>query len=403
MAYLKSLPRKGKIILAPEGILDVASGQLLKGRAVAIKDGIIEDLIKKEETARLVENQGYEHEELTGLILMPGLIDCHVHLALDGIDTLKTISRWEDRPAMFKQVIQALINTLSYGVVAIRDGGDKPCFNLEFPPKASNIPSPLVQASGYAVRRKGCYGTFLGEGAEELEGFKAQIRELKGMGVSQIKVVVSGLVSFNQYGNVGKIQFTLAELTKMVELAHELDLKVMAHVNSDPAVRLSVEAGVDSVEHGCFVSQETLELMAERGTAWIPTLVPFYVQLQEPWRSTHSAEQLKVIAKTYCSQRKQLAQAAAMGVRLGVGTDAGAKGVYHGKSYYTELELFKKAGLSNRSILQAATVEAARIIGLEGTLGQIKPGYLPYFIAVTHNPLEKLEALKEVEIVTYLS
>lgn len=401
MAYLKSISKEEKLILRPQGFVDVAAGRVLAGQGVAIKRGKVVGLIHEQEITSLVENQGYRIEELPRLFLMPGLIDCHVHLALDGIDTLKAIDRWEERPAMVQQVTQALINNLTHGVVAIRDGGDKPCYNLELPPQIP-VPSPLVQASGYAVRRQGYYGTFLGPGGQWLKDFKVQVKELQKMGAKQLKVTVSGVVSFSQYGHVGKIQFTLEELTQIVRLAHELGMKVMAHVNSDRGVRLAAEAGVDSVEHGCFVTDETLDFMAQRGTAWIPTLVPFYAQITEPWLSTQTPEQVETITKTLRNHQEQLARAKALGVLLGVGTDAGAKGVYHGKSYYTELKLFQKAGLSNQAILKAATVDGARIIGLEGLLGEIKPGALPYFIAVTHNPLEKLETLQEVQWVTYL-
>lgn len=401
MAVL-TLASSENYILLPGGILDISSGCLITDKAVVIKEGRINELVEKSEIGELTRRGKFKIIDLQGLVLLPGLVDCHVHLAIDGTGFQKAMCRWENDEAMAENISQSIRAYLQHGIVAVRDGGDKECIGLKARDQFPNEPSPIVRASGFAIRKEGYYGSFLGEGIKEIAEVKTRIKKLIQLGVNQIKVLVSGIVSFKEYAKVGAIQFTLQELKTIVEISHNYGLKVMAHASSDHAVRTAIEAGVDSIEHGYFSSEASLELMAERGIPWVPTVVPVYMQTLEPWKHAFSSEQFNIIERTYKLQLERIAKAASLGVMLGIGTDAGAAGVMHGESYFQELKLFKAAGLPNLAILQAAILNGAKIIGLENELGAIRPGKKPLLIAVSENPLKSPQALQHVELMICL-
>jgi len=391
-----TVKKERELLLIPDAIIDVTGGDVLRNKALLISKGRIKELFSLDAAYRLAEREKIESISLAGITLMPGLIDCHVHFALDGVDFHQALERWDNEVLLNAQVSKAAANFLSYGVTTVRDGGDKECIGLRVRDsiKKGNFPGPLVNASGYVLRKDGYYGTFLGAGIKSIDEGKEQIKELSDLGVDQIKIAVSGIVSFHKFGKVGPVQFTLEELSALVQESHDRGLKVMAHASSDQAVRISVLAGVDSIEHGYFISESTLELMAKKKTAWVPTVVPLALLTEEPQRKLRAPEEIEILEKTYRPHLDMIKKAQTMGVLLGIGTDAGAIGVEHGASYYHEVRLFHQAGLSNLSCLQAATCQAAKIAGREGELGEITPGKIPRLTGFMGNPLNNLTVLK---------
>lgn len=322
--------------------------------------------------------------ELPGCTVLPGLVDCHVHLGLGGKESLA----------------ERLASYPAHGILAVRDGGDAGGLGLAAACRVAGgeLEVPLVIACGRALFKKGGYGSLLGRGVEATE-LEAAVGVLAREGAQQIKVLVSGLVSFKEYGRVGPPQLGLAELRRIVMRARAYGLKVMAHASGEEAVRLAVEAGVDSVEHGYFLTRELLWRMAERGVAWVPTVVPVAAQLKEGLRERYGPRERGVIARTVGRQLEMIALAREAGVVLGVGTDAGAAGVAHGKSFLEEILLYRKAGLSPADILTAATAGGAATLGLEHLLGYLAPGRPAYLVAVEGNPFTDLEALGRVKCI----
>ncbi|AEG16764.1 amidohydrolase [Desulfofundulus kuznetsovii DSM 6115] len=338
--------------------------------------------------------------ELPGCTVIPGLIDCHVHLALDGRDFSRARQQWTARGELLERVKADLTNTLERGIVAVRDGGDRAGIGLEVKQLVitGRLAGPLVLACGHALHRQGKYGSFLGPGLTPAELEKA-VDSLARQGVDHLKVLVSGIVSFSQYGRVDAPQFTRDELQRIVYRARSRGLRIMAHASGDDAVRLAVEAGVDSIEHGYFISEESLHRMAARGIAWVPTVIPVAGQVRGKWRVQYTAREVEVITRTWRRQVEMIKKALEMGVTLGVGTDAGATGVCHGQGFLEELLLYRKAGLSPADILLAATRNGAAILGLEHLLGRIEPGRPAFLVAVEGNPWEDISTLAKVKYV----
>jgi len=352
---------------------------------VHIADGKIEQI--EEDNDQLIPPIGHKNYRVIGgdhLTIIPCFIDCHVHLALDGVNS--SLEKQRMNPQLLKDGLQdRLFSYLIHGIAAVRDGGDREGIGVACRDMVERmeLKGPLVMASGKALRKNGGYGSFLGPGLAPGE-FAQIIKRYALEGINQVKVLVSGIVSFKEYGRVGSVQFDLKELSQIVQIAGDYGLKVMAHASSDEAVRLCIEAGVHSVEHGYFVSEESLMAMAEKGVALVPTVVPVAVQNQLRPDGRYTKDQL-VIEQTYRRQLRMIRRAQQLGVIIGVGTDAGAAGVQHGAGYWQELQLFREAGLTTEEILTAATRNAAYIAGLEDTMGLIAPGRPAYLLVVDND------------------
>lgn len=337
--------------------------------------------------------------DLRDYTLLPGLVDCHVHLALDGKDFQGSLDLWKQKDLLEQRIAGDLARTLSRGIMAVRDGGDREGIGLSVRNSVAmgTMPGPRIKAAGTALGKKGKYGSFLCPGlVGEKPGEAA--KELASRGVDHVKVLVSGVVSFRNYRQVGSLQFSMGELEEIVTAAHGCGIRVMAHASSDEAVLMAVRAGVDSLEHGYFLSEQSLELLAKTGIPWIPTLAPVAGQAGERAGDQRSPGENEVIKKTYHRQQRMVKKAAGLGVRIGVGSDAGASGVLHGEGYMEEILLLEEAGLTRAEILRAATSTGAFILGLEKEMGTVRPGLKPLLIAVRGNPLENLNALKNVEL-----
>ncbi len=338
-----------------------------------------------------------------GLTLMPSLIDAHVHLALDGVSFKDSVSRWDNEEALQSRIIKELQAAAAAGIGAIRDGGD--CRNINLSARdnldeerLSGILKPRIISTGEAVRSENAYGSFLGRGYSKPVEIPAYIEALHAAGVDQVKVIASGLVSFNEYGRVeGKIPAP-EELEAVVFHARRLGLKVMAHASSDAAVKRAVQAGVDSIEHGYYAEKDTLQMMAENQVAWVPTIAPVAAGAANSLFNDEVSRGSGLIEKICEEHIEKLRFALHSGVILGAGSDAGAPGVKHGAGLIAEMSMYARGALANRSILKAATAANAQILGLDGDIGTIRCGLKPELIAVRGNPLHDLATLKQVQM-----
>lgn len=379
-------------------LIDGTGGSPVENVSISIKKGIIRHISPDCGTPSRTSRDVTEID-CSNLTILPGLIDCHVHLALDGINFGGSLERWDDEEALSQHLAESLENTLRSGVLAVRDGGDRRLIGLRAHRLAeSTVVLPLISATGGALRKKGSYGSFLGKGPA-VPDMKTMVLEMAAAGAAQIKVLVSGIVSFREYEKVGPLQFSLEELALLVTEAHSLGLKVMAHASSDEGVALAVRCGVDSLEHGYFISKDTLARMAEKGTTWVPTIIPVAAQTREPLKHHYNLSQLGIIERTYRRQQMMVEAAHRLGVTIGVGTDAGAAGVRHGNSYIEELKLLAEAGLPLAGVIRAATANGAAVLGLEKEMGIVAPGIPAYLIGVRGNPLSDINLLKKADTV----
>ena len=321
--------------------------------------------------------------------VMPGLVDCHVHLAFDGVDDEKAMAGWKEPESFQSMAVSRFESLISNGILAVRDGGDQLGINLLLRKKAQEkeIPGPFITATGNALRRRNSYGSLLGENGDE-----DNVARLALAGVDQIKVVTSGLVSIKEYGRVGPLHFSFEDLQIIVNKAHSLGLKVMAHADSDQAVDMSLRVGIDSIEHGYYISRESMLRMAELQRCWTPTLMPVYI-----WTvvSGVNPEYQNIAKRIYRRHQEMIKQAIDMDITVGVGTDSGSPSIRHGELYYKELELYSEAGLSTEQIIRAATTNGSAITG---TSPGILKGHTANLLVLEKNPLQEgISALKKIK------
>ncbi len=302
-----------------------------------------------------------------GAFLMPGLVDAHVHLFLDGASTDSKL-----RSEHLKQPLEALTDTarrsaalaLANGVTRVRDGGDRYGINHRLRDEARSPGSGLAQVRsvGLGVKRAKRYGAFMATDVGDDDSIRSSVRDLARAN-DEIKLILTGIIDFDAGAVTDEPQFTLAEARCVVETAHAAGRKVMAHCSGLKGLAVAAGAGVDSIEHGFFMDRATLALMRDRDLAWTPTFCPVHFQWARPEAAGWSARTVGHLRRILDAHAEHLLLAHQMGVRLLAGTDAGSMGVEHGVALFDEIERFVEAGLPLTAVLRAATTEPRRHFG----------------------------------------
>lgn len=370
------------------GILYDAVSRSADSADIAVEDGWIVDV-----GAGL---DGDVEVDCTGCGVLPGLFDCHVHLTMSGSDLFESVQ--EPFSLQFYEGALNMAKTLAAGVTTVRDaaGAD---LGMRVAQERGMIPGPRMQVSLNMLSQTGGHGDpwwpstcvmdllpahpgrppVVVDGPDEI---RRKIRELVRAGADVIKVATSGgLVSSGAGPKLA--HFRDDEISMMVGEAKAAGLHVMAHAHGEGA-KAAVRNGVRSIEHGNHLDDETLALMAERGTWLVPTLSSG-VGLRESIESgvQYPSHVLAKIAEADSDQ--SVRRAVEAGVRIAMGTDAP---LYpHGKNL-VELELLVERGLSPADALHSATLSAAELMGLDGTLGSLQPGKRADIVVVEGNPLD---------------
>lgn len=260
--------------------------------------------------------------------------DCHIHMALDGGPWKQALARHEHAPD--EAFVRRTLETYkALGFTYLRDGGDRW--------GAGELAARLAPEYGLCYRtpcfpiyRKGHYGSFIGRGFETLEEYRALVQEVKARGGHFIKIMISGLMDFNHYGVLTDEPMPESLVCELTKIAHEAGFSVMAHANGDAAVRAAVKAGIDSVEHGAYLTEDTLLALSESKTVWTPTLVTVGNLIGDARFPEEATRPLLAY------QQNAIRFAARHGAMIAPGSDAGAYRVFHGQGGLDELALLEK-------------------------------------------------------------
>ncbi len=312
-----------------------------------------------------LSNLGKEIFYWENYLLMPGFIDSHVHLALDSVDFTSCLESWSDTLAVEARVRNHLLEYLKYGVVAIRDGGDQPGYGWLAKERVQEHlwAGPQVVSVREGVAKRGMYGRFLGRGFNDLKQWNEEEEGFFRQGADQLKVILTGIISFQEYGKVGPAQWSKEELRELVESAHRVGRTVMAHASGKEGINRAIVSGVDSIEHGYYITSEQLAQLKEKDIAWVPTVAPIGNILKYP-TGRYSNLEIENLNKILRGHLASIREAYELGVKLGIGTDAGAYLVPHGKSFWDEMEWMREAGIPQGEILRMATLGNAQLCGL---------------------------------------
>lgn len=274
------------------------------------------------------------------------MVDCHIHMVLDGEFWKSAIARHTYGPdrAWIAAVLESYRQA---GFTYLRDCGDR--WDVGRTARA--------MASGYGITyrtplaslyKKGHYGGIIGKPFETLAEYTALVRENKARGADFIKIMISGLMDFDHWGRLTEDGLAPWEIRSLIHIAHEEGMAVSAHANGARTVQAAAEAGLDSVEHGAYLDEEALQAMKAAGTVWVPTLSTIG-NLRCKGRFSEAA--VEAILET---AMENVSRFAGMGGLIAPGTDAGAWAVPHG--IQTEYALLQQAlGTTTPEVLKKGT------------------------------------------------
>lgn len=303
--------------------------------------------------------------------LMPGLIDAHVHLFLDGTQ-LDATRRADYLKAPLDEMLAVgarnAAATLACGITTVRDAGDRFGINHRLRAAAAERDGlPAVRSAGLGLKRPKRYGTFMGRDVADSDEIVAAVHELAA-DCDDIKLILTGIIDFDAGRVAGEPQFDLESAALVVRTAHALGKRVFAHCSGTAGLDVAIAAKVDSIEHGFFMTSDRVRAMADRRIAWTPTFAPVHFQWARPEVAGWSPQTVDNIARILGEHAENLVRADEAGVTLLCGSDAGSHGVGHGVGLLDELQWLHEAGLSVEAVLRAATGAARRHWGEAGLL-----------------------------------
>ncbi|TMM17777.1 MAG: amidohydrolase family protein [Actinobacteria bacterium] len=398
---------KPPVHLVSARLLDMDKGELLEPGELLIDGDRIVDV------APTSVPEGAVVLDLGDLTLLPGLMDMEVNLLLGGPDHRSPLNPVQDDPAV--RTLRAVANarrTLRAGFTTVRNlglfvqtGGLLLDVALRKAIDLGWIDGPRVIAAGHAITPTGGHldPTMFQAFAPHImqltveEGIANGVSEVRKAvryqikhGAQLIKVCASGGI-MSHTGAAGAQQYSDEELSAIADEAHRWGLRVAAHAHGDEGIRAAVEAGIDCIEHGSLMSDETLDLLIDRGTFLVPT-----TYLADGMDVSHAAPELQAkAAEVFPRARETIRKAVALGARIACGTDAPA--IPHGRNA-KELVALVDRGMPPLQAIRAATTVAAELIDVDDR-GRLVPGLLADVVGVPGDPLTDIGVTENVRFV----
>ena len=402
-ASLEAYSQDSLTAIIAGNFLDLVEGKVKKDVLIVIKDG---EIIKLTSAS---EKSNYPNLiDLSDYTVLPGLIDCHTHLTMNSYD--KSFQVWEAPIAAHgiigtvnaKKTLEAGFTTVRdvwgdfYSDVALRDEINK-----------STIPGPRMFVSGPALSITGGHGDWEGGMSPQLElkqdpasvadgvdEVRKEVRLHIRNKVDLIKITATG--GFGSSSIPGAASYSIEEMKIAVEEAKKSGLKVAAHAHGAEGIKNAIKAGVHSIEHGTLIDDEGIEMMKEQKVYLVMDLLAAYYDLIE----LNNDYSDKVLGKNneqlYEQIETNFKKAYEKGILMAFGTDSG---VYpHGRNA-EQFRLMENAGMKPMDILKTATINAAKLIGIDKHAGTIEVGKWADIIAVKGNPIEDIGVLEKVEFV----
>ena len=388
-------------------VWDGKSEKLLGASTVIVYEGKIERVIPGTGGGTLPQTIVIHLETHTCL---PGLIDTHTHILLQGDITAAEYDEQLLKQSPEYRTILATVNArraLEYGFTSIRDleteGAGYADADVKKAINGGVIPGPRMQVATRALDVTGAYplqgyapGVMVPHGVQLVDGAdsaRAAVREQISHGADWIKVYSDRSYRVTEDGVLDDIPtFTLDELRAIVDEAHRERHKVASHAMALHGVHNSVEAGVDTIEHGNYIADDDLKTMAGHGTFYVPTIfVGEYVA------QGRAAEGAPVWVKMIQIHEDTFRRAMKAGVRIAFGTDAG--GFDWKVNPAKEFASMVKFGMTPAQALRSATVTAAELLGMQDSLGTIEAGKLADIVGVPGDPLGDVSVMEKVDFV----
>lgn len=395
------------LVLHCGSLLDTVNGTLLGASTVVVEGARIRAVHTGHDTV-----DGASVISLAGATCLPGLIDAHTHLTSQTSPTgARDRFRWNAADYAIRATVHAR-RTLQAGFTTVRNLGDDSSLSIALREaiNAGVVPGPRIFSAGGAIGSTGGHADgSIGLRADLQsdpgpdqgiingpdEAWKA-VRQRYKDGADVIKIMPSGGV-LDEGASADNPQLTSDEIQALVRAAHDYGMTVAAHAHGSEAIRRAVLAGVDSIEHGTFMSDGDMQLMKQHGTWFVPTIsAGRYVAEQAAVPNYYSDQVARKALQVGPKIQDTAGRAWRAGVRLAFGTDSGV--FLHGDNG-REFAYMVEAGIPALYALQSATMHGAQLLKQQADLGSIEAGKRADVIAVPGNPLEDIRLMEQVRFV----
>jgi imidazolonepropionase-like amidohydrolase len=386
-------------------LLDVEKRQVVNNQHILVRNGVIAEI-----NSSVNAPADAIRIDRSGQVCAPGLFDTHVHLTIDSTKSTVDVGRMQQSSAYNALLAVRNAQKLLYsGFTTLRLPGDfDPYFaSVEVRNAFSrgDFIGPRMLVAPHAISPTGGHGDanslvpdqdipVFSNIADGVEGARLMVRKELKHGADWIKIMGTGGV-MSQHDDPEVAAYTQEELNAFADETHRHKKKITAHVHGDTGGRMVVEAGFDSIEHGTMLSQETIEMMAERGTWLVPTRYVLDWILERGQSGGITANNLakaQLVARTHATAMKAAYEA---GVRMALGSDP----IFPMEESIREFAAMARILEDNWFVLRAGTISAAEMLDLDQLIGSLKVGKQADIVAMPLNPIDDMKNIEEVNFV----
>lgn len=389
IAPLFDLPAPHRVLINAR-VLTCVGDEVIEPGFVEIENG----KIKAVGAMADLGDSGAQVIDCAGMTVMPGMMNSHAHLAWDGIHDLARQSMDDDPQISAYKSAANMLKSLRAGITLVRDlGMNKSNLFAKQAVEQGIFPGPRLLVTGEAIIQTGGHTYWCCREASGADEMRRAVREQVKGGADLIKIMACH----------DTLEFTDAELEAVIDETHRNGLTITAHATYNECIKRVAQFGVDCVEHGGSMDDETIALLIDRKIPIVTTFAPLVMQADEVIARKFNIPEWKIEERKKAvanpSRYTGLVNAARAGVPIAFGTDAGSPAVGH-EVVAPELKFMVKIGVvaDNYAALRSATSVAARVSRIEDRLGTLEAGKQADVIVIDGNPLEDLDALNRVQM-----
>ena len=383
-------------------LIDGTGTNPVENSAVHVKDGRIAWAGSANEMTASAKSA--PQKDISGKWILPGLIDAHIHVCYNGAESVFTLLE-RDRDDLVLEAVDTVGRILSHGVTTVRDiGGEKYIeMSLRKAINAGFIKGPRMKVSGRVIAMTGGHAHFIAREADGPDEMRKAAREQIKAGADTVKLMATG-GSATPGQDIMASQFTVDEIKAAVDAAHAMGRTVAAHCHGTGGIKNCMLAGVDSIEHGTYLDEETADMMIKNGAQLVLTIGVGNPDLTSyplsPVQKADAERRKSMIEQGIVQIRKTIDLAREKGVFLGIGTDAGGNPLApHNFSMARELELLVENGVPEMEALTIATHNNAKVLRWDDEIGTVEAGKFADLLVIEGDPLADISNVRKISAV----
>ena len=345
-----------------------------------------------------------EQIDVSGKWLLPGLIDAHIHICYNGSESVFALLE-KPRDDLVLEAVDICKRTLSHGVTTVRDVGGEQYIEMGLRRAIDRgfIEGPRMKLSGRVISMTGGHAHFIAREADGPDEMRKAAREQIKAGADLVKLMATGGTA-TPGQDIHASQLTVEEISAVTEVARMMGRKVAAHCHGTGGIRNCMLGGVDTIEHGTYLDEETADMMVENGAALVLTLGAGNPDLESyplsPVQQADAERRKPMIEQGIKQIRGTIALARAKGIFLGIGTDAGGNPLApHNFSMARELELLVDNDLTAMEAITIGTRNNAAVLDMEDDIGTVEAGKYADLLLLKSDPLVDIRNLRDIAAV----